>query len=405
MQQSGEVKWITLYILSFLCCLVFCSLGFSQKQEEVLKVAVLDSPNMPQNFSLWKRYKQAYVAGLETAVLAAKEQGINLRYKTFFYGEKPLAILEKIPLVQEWQPDVVLGPHYSNQLLLLEKYFPNTLVLSSYASDPSIEELPANFYSIFPSDSDLRQVIINFIQRRFGQKNILMIVQADCKECTNMAKNFSQGYSKNILRNRIHEKPKINHNDFIGENINDVSLPQLTHSYHDNDIILIFTANYYLYETLLGRLVNFLQKPNLIFITDVDDWGIEKISIVSSEKAPILNYQAYRVTPFFSSLSSTGNDLLEFNRLFIKRYKKSTSDSISYVTFLTIKSLLAALDRFPSKDANLSMSKQVLVSYGQALTKVPDWYRSNKYAVYQYTGKKEVLVDKIVLSHRHIYEE
>lgn len=397
--RNSDAKWIALCVFSLILCSIsvfFCNIGLAQQQNKILKIAVLDSPNMPRKLSLWKRYEQAYLAGIETSVLAAKEEGITLQYKTFFYGEKPLDILKKIPLVQAWHPDVILGPHYSNQLFLLKDYFSDTLVLSSYASDPSIKELPNNFYSIFPSDNDLMEVIMNFIQQRFGQKNILMLVQADCKECTNMAQNFIPSY---IKRNKELSISTVKRSDFIGENLNNVSLPQLTQSYKNNDIILIFAANYYLYETLLGRLVNFIKKPNLIFITDVDDWGVQDVNFDSAITQMPLNYQAYRVTPLFSSLNSTGNELLEFNRLFLKRYKKPTADSISYVTFLTIKSVLAALAKFPSKNSNLPVSEQVLVSYEQALHHTPNWYRSNKYAVYQFTGKKEVLVDKVVLKH------
>jgi hypothetical protein len=398
MRKSDDARWITLFIFLVIFCsvsVIFCNIGFAQPENKILKVAVLDSPNMPRKLSLWKRYKQAYLAGIETAVLAAKEQGITLEYKTFFYGEKPLDILKKIKLVQAWHPDVILGPHYSNQLFLLKDYFSDTLVLSSYASDSSIKELPNNFYSIFPSDNDLMEVIMNFIQQRFGQKNILMLVQADCKECTNMAANFAPSYSK---RNANLSITTVSRSDFIGENVNDLSLPQLTRSYQKNDIILIFTSNYYLYEMLLGRLVNFIKMPNVIFITDVDDWGLQDVNIDSAITETLLNYQAYRVTPLFSSLSSTGNELLEFNRLFLKRYKKSTADSVSYVTFLTIKSVLAALEKFPSKNTNWPVSKQVMTSYEEALQNTPNWYRSNKYAVYQFTGKKEVLVDKVVLT-------
>jgi hypothetical protein len=133
----------------------------------------------------------------------------------------------------------------------------------------------------------------------------------------------------------------------------------------------------------------------LIFVTGVDNWGIQGVDLPTDTVE--LDDQAYRVTPLLSSPSSTGKELLLFNRLFLERYKTPTADSISYMTFLTVMSALTALEKFPEKNANLTMHEKVLMSFRKALIADPNWFRSKKYAVYQYTDKGEVLVDTIML--------
>lgn len=377
-------------IMSLFLCLWVIKLGFCE-QSQILKIAVLDSPNMPQKFWLWSRYEHAYLAGIETASLAAKEQGIKIKYKTFFYGTNPLDILEQIPKVKAWHPDIVLGPHYSNQFLLLRKYFPDTLVLSSYASDPDIKNLPDNFYSIFPSDTESGKAMIRFIQKTFPKKNIYMIVQADCKECSDLSKIFLSNYSK-VNSNVVIEKV-----EFIGENFDAIDIEKLTEKYKKDDIILMFQANYFLYENLISRITKQLKQFSPIFITGVDNWGIQGVE-TSTEEEPTINYEAYRVTPLLFSINNTEKKLLQFNRLFLKRYQRSSVDSVSYMTYLTVMSALTAMEKFPVNQSKLSEKEKILMSFRKALAYDQNWFRSEKYAVYQYTEKGEVLVDTILLS-------
>lgn len=352
----------------------------------VIRIAVLDNPNMPQQLWLWSRYENAYLAGIETAALAAEKKGYKIEYKTFFYGAGPLDILDQIPKVKAWKPDFILGPHYSNQFLLLGKYFKDVLVISSYASDVSIAKLPDNFYSLFPPDDNFIQAIVKFIQKTGENKNIFLLTQADCKECVSISNLFLSSFEKE------NSSIKITQVKFLENTLNNANgIKTITKEYHPNDLILIFPATYYIYSKLVSQITSFLKIPDLTYISTIDNWGNSKLETIAIGKSS-LKYRAYRITPLIFNLNPNEKKTQEFSHFFFEKYRISPTEAISYMTFLTVTAVISTLDDFPTDPSSITREK-VLMNFKKALKKNPNWFRPKEYAVYQYSDKGETLVN------------
>ncbi len=359
---------------------------------KTLRVAILDNPNLPEKASMWFDYEQAYLAGIEMAKVAAKKQDILLEYKPFFYGNKPLDVLKQIPNVKAWRPDFILGPHYSNQFLLLKKYFPDVVVLSAYASDPELADLPSNFYSIFPPDDTLIKSLSEFMNVQFANKNIFMILQADCKNCNDMAELLKANYK------RLNNKVKITETSFIGNKIEDVNIARVTKGYQEGDIIFLEPENYYSYMNLMPRIVAFLKKSNVAFFTALDAWGGSDATQKFLGPVPFENYEGYRITSLLLD-DTTDMHLKEFKKLFFEHYKKMPKNPVSYMTFLAMMSVTTALEKFPEKNQNLTMQVQVLKSFEKARYQHPNWFRPKQYGIYRYSDNSakqgEVLIKTV----------
>lgn len=363
-----KLKTILAYILA--CCAIFLLPHYGYA-ETVIRVAVLDSPNLPQKVWIWSHYKKAYLAGIEIAVAAAKKQGIRLEYKTFFYGQNPLDVLTEIPKVIAWHPDVVLGPHYSNQFLLLKRYFPDTLVISSYVSAPEVYQLPSNFYTLCPPDTVIVEALHTFLNTHLPNVGIHLITQADCRSCINITNLVAQ-YYKNSNRH-------ITHAEFIGDNINDLDIPKLLKGYKKGDLIFIEPVNYYHYMQIITRITHYVDEPNLSFMTDSDYWGNPETPESFEADASNDPYIAYRVNPVVLNKKDTFFKL--FQEIYLKKYGQLSEDSVSYMNFLSLMSVLHAIDKYPS--AKPTARERTLQSYAEALKNNPHWFRPKSVAIYR----------------------
>lgn len=379
-------KMKRLYI-KFLIKAVLLTLVFSAHANNdvlTLKIALLDSPNnMPHQTELWTRYEKSYFSGIETAAYTVKKSGFKIQYKNFFYGIDPLDILNQVPEVKKWQPDLVIGPHYSNQFLLLKNYFPDTLVLSTYASAVDMVSLPKNFYSLSLPDINLVKAMNYFIQSNFTKRNIFIIAQGDCRQCIDMKNEFISSNEKKIV------KVKTAAVTLLLENNNTVNFSKLI-SGHEQDVIVLLAATYYGYADLVNRIYNATRSKHLVFVTDVDNWGGDADSRILFKN--IKSYDNYRfVSP---AINKNSYKYKEFEKAYKDLFKSNTPDEISYQTYLTVISVVRALQQFPVSE-KLSMQKRVLQSYLIALKKNKNWFRSTLFYVNKLTPQGEVLFQTI----------
>ena len=173
---------------------------FSQSYAETtIKLAIID--NFHYQKFVTTRYKEYYLLGLDLAVIEAKKNGINIKYKIFQYDDEPLSILGKIPELVEWKPDLILGPRDSNRFLLLAHYIKNTLTLSPFATSTDIKNMPDNFYTI-PLLSDYEAVAIyDFIHFNFKNKSAFILTESDCKSCMDVSKKNIKHVEKKQYKN------------------------------------------------------------------------------------------------------------------------------------------------------------------------------------------------------------
>jgi ABC-type branched-subunit amino acid transport system substrate-binding protein len=351
------------------------SIGFADSK--VIKVAVLDNIG---DSSLPSDYRSSYLQGVATAVMAAEQQGYAIQYKTFFYSDKPLAIFNEIPQVTAWKPDVIIGPHFSNQFLLLKNRFSNILVISPYASDPELATMSSNFYSLSISDAELNNAIVEYMSKSFPNKNVFNVVAADCKDCIDSSNFLSNLY--------VQENPaaKVTNGLYVGD-VAAVDIGKLMGNYQKDDIIVLQSDSFLSSQQLIFRISSYLARDNLIFINCLDNWGS-----INSAIMPNKNYTEYWITPYlFDKTSKNYQDFLQY---YMEAYKSPPQNAISYTAFLTLISVTTALSN-AHYDPSQSMRANILKSYQAAREKNPNWFRPTATAVYRTNAQGVQLIGMV----------
>lgn len=352
-----------------------------------LKIALLD------NFTLEKYaqvYKNSYYAGIETAIFAAKKNNIAIQFKNFTYGNNPLGVIDAIPGVKAWHPDMVIGPHYSNQFLLLKNYFNNVLVLSPYATDEDILRMPSNFYSLALPDSALAMANFIFIKKYFPNRNIYNITQLDCKDCVDTTKNLDQIYAK---KNKF---ISVKNAAYISDQVNIIDIAKLMRSYRKNNVIVLQPLNDLDANILTARIAKFLKDKNLVFLYNVDNWGSTKNFQTIVDDADIQS-RIFRVTPWI--INPESHAYQTFLKYYRERFHANPNNAVSYMSYRCVMSVIDALQKFPRSTASNTQTS-VLTSYRAALKQDKNWYRVTDYTIYEHIHKHDIMLGVISI-HDH----
>lgn len=375
------IKRLSCGMMITLITTLYSSLVYAAKVTTI-KIALLD------NFTLEKYaqiYKDSYYAGIETAILAAKKNHILIHFKNFTYDNNPLGIFDAVPAVKAWHPDVVIGPHYSNQFLLLKNHFNHVLVLSPYATDEAISRMPPNFYSLALPDKYMAKANYIFIKKHFPNRNVYNISQLDCKDCIDTTKNLDAIYA---------EKGKLtiaNNAVYLGDQVNTTNISKLMRDYQKNSVIVLQPLNDLDANILIARIATFLKRNNLVFIYNVDNWGNSKNFQTIVDKSDV-RADMFRITPWIINPQSRSYQL--FVKYYRKKFHASQNNAVSYMSYRTVMSVVEALQKFPI-NPTLNMRESVLASYLAALKKDKNWFRVTDYAIYQHTHSHDVLLGKI----------
>lgn len=372
----------------FSCLIIFFLILFNPvfaNNLTLIKLALFDTVynEMPVNFTLLSQYQRAYLAGIEAAREVAKQDGFNLLYMPFFYGNGPLDLFAEIPKIKAWQPDFVLGPSSSDQFLMLRDSLPNILVLSSYASDQTLAKMPRNFYSTFLPDGQIMNLLAGYINQKYPKKNIYIITQIDSKQCVDVADLFIDAYKK------LSPKTQIVENKLILDNLSDVDIKKLVAG-HQNDIIIIFNDTFYDYNVLVERIANSTPDQHFVFYSDQDNWGEAVTKTPSTVK---VNYESYRIGPIMEDAQSP--QYQAFVKVYANIYHAAPADAVSYMTYLSVLSVIEALHNYPDLSNKDSTREKILYSYSQALNHDPNWFRLNDFAIYQITPRGEILINSL----------
>ena len=97
-------------IVRILIGLTLIFLGAYGHAKETIKIAIID--NFKYQKFVTTQYKEYYLKGLTLALEQAKNNGLLTTYKIFQYNQKPLSLIDIIPEVIKWNPDVIIGPDY-----------------------------------------------------------------------------------------------------------------------------------------------------------------------------------------------------------------------------------------------------------------------------------------------------
>lgn len=359
----------------------------SAKEITHLKIALLDNFTLEKYAAL---YKDSYYAGIETAILAAKKNHISIQFKNFTYDNDPLGVLNAIPSVKSWHPDAIIGPHYSNQFLLLRNHFKNVLVLSPYATDEALSSMPSNFYSLALPDKYMAKINYLFIKKYFPNRNVYNISQLDCKDCIDTTKNLDAIYADK------HEINLVKDSVYLGNHINAIDIKKILRGYQKNNVIVLQPLNDLAANTLIVRITQFLKDNNLVFIYNVDNWGNSK-NLQSIVDNAHIKPRIFRIVPWIINPKSCSYQT--FVKYYLERFHKNPSDAVSYMTYRCVMSIIVALEKFPT-DTQSNTQKSVLDSYSNALKKDRNWYRITQYAIFRHKNKRDVLIG-VMRSHDH----
>lgn len=340
-----------------------------------LKVAVLD--NLLNEKLSSDNYINFYILGLKSAKLSSIEKGINIEYKTFFYDSSPLAIFKMVPQVNNWHPDLIIGPRDSYNFLLLKNEFNNILVISPYATASEVTTMPSNFYSMSRPDKYSAEAILDLVESKFPNKGVFCVIEADCKSCVDVGKIFIQKYKK------IHPNESIITSNFLNEDANILDIKKLMKGYKKNQIVLLPDQSVSS-GILMMRITNYLKQDNTVFIGG-DGWGSWK-SGAPGKFQSVKNYIGYRVVPW--SLDVPDAEFNQFNEFFYRTFHFSPPDHITYIIYRTLNSVVAALEKYPAPKPD-NMQQQVLYSYRLAIKNDPNWFRPNKFAIYSVNTQGE----------------
>lgn len=133
-------RWFNIFI-SLMMFLVFEENSFSFQNKNIdcsIKLAVVDRlKSVQQDFAAYD-YKKNYMNGINLAVKDSKKQNIDILLKIFFYDSSPLSVYSIKEDVSQYNPDAIIGPRWSDQLIIFFSFLQNILVVSPYATSSKI---------------------------------------------------------------------------------------------------------------------------------------------------------------------------------------------------------------------------------------------------------------------------
>lgn len=347
-------------------------------QSRTLKVAILENLKIEKLST--DKYATDYMDGIQVASKAATESNINVEVQTFFYGKEPLAIIEKVPEVKAWNPDLVIGPRSSSLFLMLRDHFKDTLVLSPFATANDVADLPQNFYSLTLPNKFFTQAVLNMIVAQFPKKALAPIIEVDCKNCMDFAAAIetSAKASGVVVRDRV---------TYLNKSAESVPIESLAANVQATDIVLLPNTSY-TSGAVVARLADHLKRSELVVIGG-DGWGDWTSSYVGKVKSQF-SYAGYRVTPW--SFESSDERTQRFVREFKALKGTAPTGTAALLSYSTLNSALDALKVYKVASDKRSIRDQVLAAFTMARSKDSNFRRPIKYAIYRVTQDGEKFV-------------
>lgn len=350
-----------------------------------LRVAILE--NLTFERLSTDKYAADYLDGIDAAVLEAKKRGYQLTIEKFFYDKEPLAIFKTIPIVEGWQPDLVIAPRSSNFFLMLRDHFKDTLVISPFATANGVAEMPNNFYSMTLPNSYFTQAAVNLVLDKFPGKSVAPIIEIDCKNCVDFADEFSRIASDHgiVMRDR---------QNFLSKNSETVGLSSLLSKVAGDDILLIPNTSY-ASGAMIPRLADHLKRPELIVIGG-DGWGDWSSSYVGKVRSSYL-YAGYRLTPWSFDLKDSV--LTRFKQSFRETHRREPTGIASLMAYNALSSVINTLPDQGLKE-HVYKRKAILATFLKRVQTTPHYGRPARYGIYKVTQDGEIFIGDVSALHR-----
>lgn len=333
-----------------------------------VKVALLDSLQSEKIAS--ERYVTDYTQGVELGTKAASSKGVSLDIREFFFGKNRADILGKVREIQEWKPDIVIGPRSSDLFLMLKTLFPDTLVISPLATAAAVAQMPDNFYSITPPNDSTVAVLADFAKATFPGKGLFQLIQIDCINCKDFASQFVEGAKAIGIPVRNTEPAT-----YLSSATETFDLDSQMQSYQKGDIILL-PNNSYSSGVLMGRLAEKLKTNDLIFLGS-DGWGDWAVGYAGKFKSPY-SYSGFRTVPW--SIKKQDPSTLDFARRYRAQYSAEPTSNISLIMFSMLSSVTDVVLGAKAQSTDISRAT-ILAAFRNIHKHSPDFGRPDTYAI------------------------
>lgn len=376
-------------IIKILIALILMLLGAYSHAKESIKIAIID--NFKYQKYVTTKYKDYYLEGLNVARDQAKSNGLLINYKIFQYSEEPLSIINIMPKVIEWKPDVIIGPRDSNKFLMLSPYIKDVLTVSPFATSLAINKMPKNFFSITLSDAFEARAIYNFINWKFPEKDVIVLTEADCKSCNDVSEEFIKIWLKN-------KHPKPYQQYYISQQASTLKVGDAIKNNNGRKIIII-PNNAHDSAVLIARISQFSTKET-IFIGG-DGWGSWKDTEVG-KLGNLVNYSAYHIVPW--GLEVCTKNAKKFKESYEQKFKEKPKNKLSYIVYQTAMSIISSYVQYGRTLKGITKDN-LLQGYKLALTKNKYWHNPVNYLVYKIHSNQNAtyaLVNPIT-NHSYIY--
>ncbi len=326
-------------------------------------------------------YRGYYLKGVDTAVYEAKRKGYQVDVRVFSYGQHPLSILEIIPKVLAWKPDVIIGPRDSNRYLLLSNKIKRILVISPFATSSGVQGMPNNFFSLTLPVENSANAMINFIKDKYPHHGVYILEQANCKSCSDLSRHFKKSW-ENRKYGKVVSKP------YLPSELSLSFMKKALINYKKSDVILLSGTAHA--SAILMPMVTQYVKHSVIFVGG-DGWGSWKDTEVGKINSNY-DYTAFHIVPW--SLFGCDQNMIHFKREYLAEHKKSADGMLSFLSYFTVKSFMTAYERY-SKNFKGSVRSKLLSSYQLAIRKNLFYFKPKNYFVFQIKHNKNKLIGKV----------
>ena len=368
---------IKFFILAFIVCKCFGVVVHTKPQN--IKVGVIE--NFQHGWASAK-YPDYYMNGMQIAVMDGHKKNINYQLKVFVYDASPANMLKQLDLLKKWNPDIIIGPRYSEEFLWLSSNIGlDTLTVSPYATSAEVYKLPNNFYTLGNPDVISANRIFSYVKQiNSNKQNITMLTDIECKSCVTikeqLEKKFTQDTNKLINIDFINKQISKN-------NINLSWIPKQTTS-----TIFILNCRGREAGILMPSIGDYLSRSNMVYIGG-DGWGSSQVWSVAKINGQY-TYNAYKIAYDFKKIKNiTANQFVnDFNNEF-----SYVPDNISYLSYNALDSITEAINKYNCGISDVKIN--TLCSYQKAIKVNPQFHRPQIYNVYKMNPSNEQFMGEI----------
>lgn len=367
-------KW--LISIGLLVAFPLAFAGNNQLPGQAIKVALYDNPGFYLvNSWNYSNYEQVYLAGVRAAVAYFRKKNVPITYQTFFYGSGSMAVFGKLKAVKAWKPDMIVGPHYSNDFFELNGQFKHILVLSPYASDSTISSLPKNYQTAAVMDPELISILQKLMTSRLHSNRLLDLSQIDCKDCVDFSRNLQQLKGIQLKTFNVY-----------GDDVSKIPLKKALNSVTNNTVILLNVASYLLGQQIVKKMAFMAPKTHFRFIDFLDNWGKRQTASYMRSNVVI-----YRMFPDINSIQEDA-----FNNYHVTLNNNNfLGNQASFMIFNTIRSAVSAYLKYGHQVKGNTVSQKIRNAYLKAITINKYWYKIRYYFVVKVDSHGEHKIARI----------